>query len=61
MPKRACEYSAELAGAGWSFDAYNETAPFADIQAVAMRNAIQDAGISPDEVDYINAHAQHSA
>lgn len=47
---------AELAGAGWSFDAYNETAPFADIQAVAMRRALEDAEVSPEEVDYINAH-----
>jgi len=47
---------AELAGAGWSFDAYNDTAPFAETQAYAMKMAIQDAGISPEEVDYINAH-----
>jgi 3-oxoacyl-[acyl-carrier-protein] synthase II len=47
---------AELTGAGWSFDAFNETAPDAEQQAYAMRMAIEDAGISPDEVDYINAH-----
>ena len=47
---------AELAGAGWSFDAYSETAPDAETQAVAMRMALQDAGIPPEEVDYINAH-----
>jgi len=58
--EHACERGAtilaELAGAGWSFDAYNETAPDAEQQATAMRMAIKDAGISPDEVDYINAH-----
>jgi len=47
---------AELAGAGWSFDAYSETAPDAETQAVAMRMALQNAGLSPEEVDYINAH-----
>ena len=47
---------AELAGAGWSFDAYSETAPDADTQAVAMRAVLQNAGVSPEEVDYINAH-----
>jgi len=54
--KRGAPILAELAGAGWSFDAYNETAPEAELQAVAMSMAIQDAGISPEEVDCINAH-----
>jgi 3-oxoacyl-(acyl-carrier-protein) synthase len=31
---------AELAGAGWSFDAYNETAPFDCMQAQAMKMAL---------------------
>ena len=53
---RGAAVVAELAGVGWAFDAYNETAPFADVQAVAMRMALQDAGIAPEEVDYINAH-----
>ena len=47
---------AEFAGAGWSFDAYNETAPFDQTQAVAMRAAIDDAGLDTDEIEYINAH-----
>jgi 3-oxoacyl-[acyl-carrier-protein] synthase II len=54
--KRGAAILAELAGAGWSFDAYNETAPYDRMQAVAMRNAIQDAGLTPADVDYINAH-----
>ncbi len=54
--RRGAPILAELAGAGWSFDAYNETAPEAEQQAVAMRMALADAGISPEEVDYINAH-----
>ncbi len=47
---------AELAGAGWSFDAYSETAPDADQEAVAMKMALKDAGITAEEVDYVNAH-----
>jgi len=54
--ERGAPILAELAGAGWSFDAYNETAPDAEQQAVAVRMALKDAGISPEEVDYINAH-----
>ncbi len=54
--KRDAPILAEVAGVGWSFDAYSETAPDANIQAVAMSNALKDAGISPDEVDYISAH-----
>lgn len=47
---------AELAGSGWSFDAFSETAPDADLQAASMRMALRDAGVSPEEVDYLNAH-----
>jgi 3-oxoacyl-[acyl-carrier-protein] synthase II len=54
--ERGAAILAEIAGAGWSFDAYNETAPYAETQALAMKRAIEDAGVSPDEVDYINAH-----
>jgi len=54
--KRDAPILAELAGAGWSFDALSETAPDAETQTIAMRMALQDAGISPEEVDYINAH-----
>lgn len=53
---RGAHILAELAGAGWSNDAFSDTAPQADTQAVAMKMAIQDAGISPQEVDYVNAH-----
>ncbi len=54
--KRKAPILAELAGVGWSFDAYNETAPDEETEAIAMRMALQDAGMSPEEVDYINAH-----
>lgn len=54
--RRGATILAELAGAGWSFDAYNDTAPYAEMQAKAMQMAIKDAGVSAEEVDYINAH-----
>ena len=53
---RGATILAELAGAGWSFDAFSETAPDAEQQAVAMSNALKNAGVTPEEVDYINAH-----
>ena len=54
--ERGATILAELAGAGWSFDAYNEAAPDAEQQAVAMGNAIKDAGLTPKDIDHINAH-----
>jgi 3-oxoacyl-[acyl-carrier-protein] synthase II len=54
--KRRATILAELAGAGWSFDGYNETAPEARLQAAAMQAAIRDAGISAADIDYVNAH-----
>ena len=54
--RRGATILAEFAGAGWSFDAADDTAPDADGQALAMRRALENAGVSPDEVSYINAH-----
>jgi len=54
--KRGALILAELAGAGWSFDAFNETAPDAETQTISMSMALRDAGVSPEQVDYINAH-----
>lgn len=56
--KRGANIYAELIGFGMSGDAYHMTLPAeGGVGAVAaMRNAIQDAGISPDQIDYINAH-----
>jgi len=54
--KRSAPILAELAGAGWSFDDYNETAPDAETQAIAARMALQDAGVKAEDIDYINAH-----
>ena len=55
---RGANVYCELAGFGMSADAYHITSPPDDGHgAVAsMRNALADAQLGPDEVDYINAH-----
>jgi 3-oxoacyl-[acyl-carrier-protein] synthase II len=54
--KRAVPILAEVAGVGWIFDAFDATAPNPETEALAMKSALQNAGVTPDEVDYINAH-----
>lgn len=56
--RRGANIYAEVAGYGCSSDAYHITSPAEDGSgaARAMQNAVQDAGISTDEVGYINAH-----
>lgn len=54
--RRGVPILAELAGAGWSFDAYDQTAPAPEMEAYAMSSALQSAGVKPEEVSYINAH-----
>jgi len=54
--KRGAPILAEVAGAGRTFDAHDFTAPSPEKEAIAMRLALQSAGVRPDEVDYINAH-----
>lgn len=55
---RGAHIYAELAGYGVSSDAYHMTAPSEDGDGAyrCMRNALKDAGIPADTVDYINAH-----
>lgn len=54
--KRGAKIYAELSGYGMSADAYHMTAPNMDGPRRSMRNAMQNAGISPDAVQFINAH-----
>ncbi|ERP95521.1 3-oxoacyl-ACP synthase [Marinobacter sp. ES-1] len=52
----------EVVGFGMSDDAHHITAPPADGDGAArsMANALRDAGLKPEEVDYINAHGTSS-
>jgi 3-oxoacyl-[acyl-carrier-protein] synthase II len=56
--KRGARIYAELVGYGMSADAYHITAPSEDGDGAfrVMRGAIEDAGMAPADVDYINAH-----
>ncbi|MCP4475898.1 MAG: beta-ketoacyl-ACP synthase II [Gammaproteobacteria bacterium] len=57
--KRGAKIYAELAGFGMSDDGYHITSPSPNGEggARSMINALNDANLSPDAVDYINAHA----
>ncbi|MDY7019628.1 MAG: beta-ketoacyl synthase N-terminal-like domain-containing protein, partial [Chloroflexota bacterium] len=54
--RRGAPIIAEVAGAGWSFDAYDQTAPSPEAEAYAMKVALDNAGVKPEGIDYINAH-----
>ena len=54
--KRGAKIYAELSGYGMSADAYHMTAPNMDGPRRSMRNAMQNAGINPDAVQFVNAH-----
>ncbi|TFG60629.1 MAG: beta-ketoacyl-[acyl-carrier-protein] synthase family protein [Spirochaetales bacterium] len=56
--KRKAHIICELTGVGFSCDAYDLVAPHPDAKGTiaAMRNAIDDAGLNPEDVSLINAH-----
>jgi len=56
--KRGAKIYCEAAGFGMTCDAYHMTAPTegGEGAARAMKLAMADAGVTPDDVDYINAH-----
>lgn len=57
--KRGARILAEIAGGGLTADAYHMTAPHPEGHGVirVMNLALKDAGITADQVDYINTHA----
>ena len=54
--QRKAHVLAELAGYGTTSDAKDPVRPDVNGAAACMRDAIADAGVTPDEIDYINAH-----
>ncbi len=56
--KRGATIYGEIIGGGMSSDAYHITAPHPEGLGIiqVMYNALEEAGIKPDEVDYINTH-----
>lgn len=56
--KRNAKIYAELVGFGMSSDAYHMTAPDPEGTGftMTMKNTLADAGVTPDQIDYINAH-----
>jgi 3-oxoacyl-[acyl-carrier-protein] synthase II len=53
---RGARIYAEVAGFGMSADAYHMTAPDVDGPRRSMVNALRNAGVNPDQVNYLNAH-----
>jgi 3-oxoacyl-[acyl-carrier-protein] synthase II len=56
--RRGAKIYSEVVGYGMSGDGYHITSPPEDGRgaAQAMKNAMKDAGINPEQIDYINAH-----
>lgn len=47
---------AEVLGVGWTSDAYHYTSPNTTTIIRAIRESIEDAGLKPEDIEYINAH-----
>src|SRR5271163_3245686 len=58
---RGAKIYAEVCGMGMTSDAHHLTQPTVDGPARAMRGALREAGIAPEEVGYINAHGTGTA
>jgi 3-oxoacyl-[acyl-carrier-protein] synthase II len=54
---RGARIFAEIKGFGHVNDCGNVAAPGADVMAAAMKKAMKEAGVVPDDVDYVSAHA----
>ena len=54
--KRGAKIYAELTGYGMSADAYHMTAPNMDGPRRSVVNALKNAGLNPDQVQFVNAH-----
>ena len=55
--KRGAKILAEITGYGFSSNGKNISQPDDEGCIIAMQRALQDAGISPADIDYVNAHA----
>ncbi|OZB58446.1 MAG: beta-ketoacyl synthase [Thiomonas sp. 13-66-29] len=54
--RRGAVAHAELAGYGCTSDAHHLTAPSVEGQVAAMRQALDEARLAPDQIQYLNAH-----
>jgi nodulation protein E len=58
---RGATILAELAGFGMASDSQDMVKPTVEGPSVAMQNALDDAGITADQIDYLNAHGTATA
>ena len=54
--RRGAPILAQVSGLGLTCDAYHTTAPNGEGAVRAMRQALRDAGIAPEDVGYVNCH-----